>query len=85
MSMIGIFKLTGDEQVDALLKSPDSIIALLEEDAGSPDDLDVDKAWHGIHFLLCGQAWESPFPLGFILGGEEVGDVDVGYGPARVF
>lgn len=48
--------------------------------------LDVDKAWHGIHFLLCGNAWEGMYPLNFIVaGGTPVGDVDVGYGPARAF
>jgi Domain of unknown function (DUF1877) len=54
------------------------------EQAGDGDELDVDKAWHGIHFLLTGTAWEGSFPLNFIVsGGKEVGDVDVGYGPAR--
>jgi hypothetical protein len=48
------------------------------------DELDVDKAWHGIHFLLTGTAWEGSFPLNFIVsGGTAIGDVDVGYGPAR--
>ena len=46
----------------------------------------LDKAWHGIHYLLTGTAWEGTMPLSFLLaGGREVGDIDVGYGPARVF
>jgi hypothetical protein len=54
------------------------------EQDGDADEIDVDKAWHGIHFLLTGTAWEGSFPLNFIVsGGKEVGDVDVGYGPAR--
>jgi hypothetical protein len=54
------------------------------EQDGEADEIDVDKAWHGIHFLLTGTAWEGAFPLNFIVsGGKEVGDVDVGYGPAR--
>jgi hypothetical protein len=54
------------------------------EQDGDGDELDVDKAWHGIHFLLTGTAWEGSFPLNFIVsGGREIGDVDVGYGPAR--
>ena len=49
-------------------------------------ETDLDKAWHGIHYLLTGTAWEGAEPLNFIVcGGKEVGDVDVGYGPARVF
>ena len=47
---------------------------------------DLDKAWQGIHYLLTGTAWEGREPLNFLLaGGRPVGDIDVGYGPARVF
>ncbi len=50
------------------------------------DQTDLDKAWHGIHFLLTGTAWEGDWPLSFLLrGGAQVGDIDVGYGPARAF
>jgi hypothetical protein len=51
------------------------------------DDLmDLDKAWHGLHFLFTGSDWEGDFPQGFIVTcGEPVGDEDVGYGPARSF
>ena len=46
---------------------------------------DLDKAWHGIHYLLTGTAWEGAAPLNFLAaGGRPVGDIDVGYGPARV-
>ena len=46
---------------------------------------DLDKAWHGIHYLLTGTAWEGGRPLNFLVaGGRPVGDIDVGYGPARV-
>jgi hypothetical protein len=45
---------------------------------------DLDKAWHGIHYLLTGTAHEGEGPISWLLtGGEDVGDVDVGYGPAR--
>ena len=53
---------------------------------GEGVETDLDKAWHGIHYLLTGTAWEGSEPLNFlIVGGKEVGNVDVGYGPARVF
>ncbi|MEW6710245.1 MAG: YfbM family protein [Candidatus Riflebacteria bacterium] len=49
-------------------------------------DTDLDKAWHGIHFMLTGSDWEGDPPLNFLVaGGTEVGNIDVGYGPARVF
>lgn len=45
-------------------------------------DLDLDKFWHAIHFLLTGVAEGGPAPLNFLSSnGNEIGD-DVGYGPA---
>lgn len=42
--------------------------------------------WHGIHYLMCGQVWSGELPDAFLIdGGSYVGDVDVGYGPARAF
>jgi hypothetical protein len=50
------------------------------------DTMDLDKAWHGLHFLFTGSDWTGDFPQGFLVTcGEPVGDVDVGYGPARSF
>ncbi|MFN8507388.1 MAG: YfbM family protein [Dehalococcoidia bacterium] len=49
---------------------------------GAPT-LDIDKAWHGLHFLLTGSVDESPGPLGdAVMGGREFGP-DLGYGPMR--
>jgi hypothetical protein len=92
--MIGNFRRASDRRIEALLSAPQTIADYLFEDAedagGESEDahadLDVDKAWHGIHYLLTGTAWEGKPPLDFIVkGGREVGDVDVGYGPARAF
>jgi hypothetical protein len=45
----------------------------------------LEKAWHGLHYLLTGSAGESGLPLGFLLeGGREVGE-DLGYGSPRLF
>lgn len=45
---------------------------------------DLDKAWHGIHYLLTRTAWEGTPPLNLLAaGGRAIGDIDVGYGPAR--
>jgi hypothetical protein len=47
--------------------------------------LSLEKAWHGLHYLLTGSAAEGEWPLAFLLqGGEEVGEDD-GYGPPRLF
>lgn len=45
--------------------------------------LDLDKAWHAIHYLLTGSNWGGEYPLGMaVLGGMELGE-DIGYGPVR--
>lgn len=47
-------------------------------------ELSLDKAWHGLHYILTGAAEASDGPLGeAILGGVEVGEDFAGYGPAR--
>lgn len=45
--------------------------------------LEMDKEWHGVHYLLTGDPWSPRGVLGqAILGGGEFGP-DIGYGPAR--
>jgi hypothetical protein len=47
---------------------------------------DLDKSWHGIHYLLTGTAWEGTPPLDFLVdGGEQVGQIDPEHGPVRAF
>jgi uncharacterized protein DUF1877 len=54
--------------------------------AGERSETDIDKAWHGIHYLLTSSEGPGSPPLDFIVaGGEEVGDIEVGVSRARVF
>lgn len=47
---------------------------------------DLDKSWQGIHYCLNKTEYDAEPPLDFItIGGESAGDVEVGYGPARLF
>jgi hypothetical protein len=81
MSMVCCLREISDSDIQSLLKDPEQILELLEDDE---DEIDLDKAWHGIHFLMTGAAWEGAEPLCYLVsGGHAVGDVDVGYGPAR--
>jgi len=45
--------------------------------------IDLDKAWHAIHFLLTGAPGEAELPAGALVSGEEVGE-GFGLGPARL-
>ena len=54
-----------------------------DELTGGTDALELDKAWHVLHYLLSGRQADGPMPAATLLrGGREVGE-DLGYGPAR--
>ena len=81
MSMVCCLREVSDSEIRSLLREPEQIVDFLEEEQ---DEIDLDKAWHGIHFLLTGSAGEGAEPLCYLVsGGETIGNVDVGYGPAR--
>lgn len=48
--------------------------------------IDLDKAWHAIHYCLTKTDWGTGEPLSFLVdGGEEVSGVEIAYGPGRIF
>jgi len=56
--------------------------------AGARTVLSLDKAWHGVHYVLCGEAEPGAALLSqAVLGGVALGDDDgfSGYGPPRYF
>lgn len=83
MSMMYCLRLATDKEVSELLANPDTIEEWLFDDEVEPD-AELGKSWHGIHFLLTGSQWQGDEPYCFLLaGGQSIGDIDVGYGPAR--
>jgi uncharacterized protein DUF1877 len=53
--------------------------------SGKGASISLDKAWHGVHYLLCGKAEPgTDLASQAVMGGTEVGE-DLGYGPARYF
>jgi hypothetical protein len=53
--------------------------------SGKGANISIDKAWHGVHYLLCGRPEPgSDLISQAVMGGTDVGD-DLGYGPARYF
>jgi hypothetical protein len=67
---------TREERSEALREA-----GLTTADCGT--EISVDKAWQGLHFLLCGNPWGGELPLSHVVtGGEAIGE-DQGYGPAR--
>ena len=79
-----------------LLASPGQVLHYVDSadtgrlpKAAQGEHLNLDKAWHGLHYLLTGMTWAGEEPNCYLLaGGTQVGNEqehDVfGYGPARV-
>jgi hypothetical protein len=60
-----------------LSEEPDILGGLLQRGTATADRISLEKAWHGLHFLLTGEVWEGHGPLAFLLaGGEQIGDDD---------
>ncbi len=86
MSMIANFFTLSTEQLTLLKTNPADVSSFLYSDEVQESDelLDLDKAWHGLHYILTESAWEGEEPLrSVILGGTEIGE-DLGYGAARI-
>lgn len=87
MSMVGNFQSFTLDQIKSLIDNNGNIdeeisANYLNED--NPDYLYIDKAWHGIHYILTDSSWEGEKPQSLvILGGDDIGD-DLGYGPGKL-
>ncbi|MEH0937814.1 YfbM family protein [Micromonospora psammae] len=88
MALIGR-RLSGEE-LAAVRADPTAVDTLLygdldDDETEMPEpELDLDKSWHGIHYLLTGTAWLIGEGAGAaVLGGVEIGQ-DGGYGPPRL-
>ncbi|CEG28813.1 YfbM family protein [Bacillus sp. B-jedd] len=89
MGMIASFFRVSADTLKVLKANPDEAGDLVYEmEEIEEQELDIDKSWHGIHFLLSGVAdLDAPADghIGrAILGGHELGE-DMGYGPLRYF
>ena len=86
MSINAEFVAVSPNELEGFVSDPESAIASLfmprlDRTARPHRRLSLDKAWHGVHYLLTGDPEES---TGAVLGGTEFGE-DEGYGPARYF
>lgn len=82
MSMIGNYLEIDDQKLASLYENPETISSVLYEEY-SEQVIDIDKSWHGIHFLLTGEQYGGQPPLSnVVFGVTPIGEEDVGYGPA---
>ena len=89
MSMMMILESLSAKQAETQQLSASASLSVFEdqlsEDRGDEGSVSLEKAWHGLHFLLTGDAWGGSGWRAFLLhGGSEQGE-DMGYGPSRIF
>lgn len=83
-------KALANTEIERLQAEPQLALNLLLPEDDSANDssvIDLDKSWHGIHYLLTGTAWEGEPPLNVLVaGGTSLPDPDEewGYGPPRL-
>lgn len=78
---IGIFARLFGGKVDADTTTVEKVTPNFRTDI---EPCHLDKSWHGLHYLFTGSDWEGEPPQSFLLNwGKEIGEIDVGYGPAR--
>jgi hypothetical protein len=84
--MIGNLRPASDAEIERLLANPAEITRFLYgAEADGSERLVLNKAWHAIHYALTGSRLGGDDPLNFLVDeGTTVGEVDVGFGPARV-
>lgn len=64
----------------------DGHTAELELSEAEALSLDLDKTWHGLHYLLTQTEWEGAPPLNFLVGGgSSLGEDYADQGPPRLF
>jgi hypothetical protein len=65
------------EDVGRISAEPSALVGLLQGGTLTASRTSLEKAWHGLHYLLTGEVWEGNGPLAFLLvGGEQLGDDD---------
>lgn len=83
MGMIGYLKRIDPQRLAALIEGKEELYDYIHGEDGA--ELDLDKAWHGLHYLLCGDPWGGEAPLSeALMGGkplneEEQEDIIVRY------
>jgi len=83
MSMVSILVAVSDDEIRQLHETP-KLLGNFVSIHGKRITADLEKTWHGIHWLLTGSAWEGEEPLCYLVsGGQEVEGQDFGYGPPR--
>lgn len=84
--MIGNYYMTDGETVEKIQREEISLVDLIYDENNNTNEessLDIDKAWHAIHFTLTdGMEERKDILSNVVFGGRPINNEDIGYGPA---
>ena len=83
MSMVTLIYSPTEDEIRPVLHDVEARTVFFSTQNQTTPTLDLDKTWHGLHYLLAGSAWEGEGPEAFLVNGGEL--MDVGVRSARVF
>ncbi len=66
MGMLGHYTAVDNEIIRRLTEGQE-LLEDLEIELENEDQLDIDKSWQGIHYLLCGSIDDGAPPLGYVV------------------
>ncbi|NGZ76753.1 YfbM family protein [Saccharibacillus alkalitolerans] len=73
MGMIGYLKRIPEPRLSSLIHGGEDLYAYIHGEEGG--ELDLDKAWQGLHYLLCGDAFSGEGPLfDALMGGKPLNE-----------
>lgn len=85
MGMICYLRLLSDSEIALLKGNADQVVNLFARDAADGKSMSLEKAWHGLHYLMTGHSRKGDAPLCFLChDGEEMGP-RLSYGRVRLF
>jgi hypothetical protein len=83
MSMTTVVYAPAEGEAERILKDPAFAGSFFSVENRAIPILDLDKSWHGLHYLLTQSSWEGEGPQAFLIHGGEL--IDLGMASARVF
>lgn len=63
MGMTGSYIAVDDTLLNQIISGEESLLDFIDSDAY--ETLDIDKSWHAVHYLLCGEISDGEPPMGY--------------------
>src|SRR5687767_13290253 len=83
MSMVTLVYAPTEDEIRPVVRDAAARQHFFSTENESTPALDLDKSWHGLHYLLTGSAWEGEGPQAFLVSGGEL--IDLNVRSARIF